>query len=69
MGSSSKPPPPPPAPPIAKTADAYTASDAMLEKLKNRGSNAKTFLVDQPMGVATPPANSGFSSFLGNNSK
>jgi hypothetical protein len=69
MGSSPKaPPPPPPAPPAPKTADAYTASDSMLDKLKNRSSNNKTFLVGQPLGVASS-TNSGASSFLGSTSK
>jgi hypothetical protein len=74
MGSvlkkSSAPPPPaaPPPAPIAKTAEAYTASDAALSEIKKRSSSAKTFLVDQPLGVAKPAADSGFSSFLGSNS-
>jgi hypothetical protein len=40
----------------------------MLDKLKNRSSNAKTFLVGETLGVAqsTP---SGASSFLGSTSK
>jgi hypothetical protein len=40
----------------------------MLDKLKNRSSNNKTFLVGQPLGVASS-TNSGASSFLGSTSK